>query len=425
MGTKPVKIKLSNNTASGMYILLDKSEINYTKGDETKPPNRSYSIQIEVEQMHNNKRCRGKRLFNIPRGTSIIKAVGSLLGKKDEMKETLRSNGTLKVEKKIYDKVDTKDRKLSSVFTAWINGKKINQSDNTIRIYTSCYKTHLTKLKNKVIDDITTDDIQNIINSMDSDGRSPSTINVVKMVMKPLLELNDVILNWKKIILPKVTANRKFERDDDKAKLIAKTLLEYKHPIARGVFTFLLSGRRIGETLLMDHKHINYTPTKDYPYGSFTLPKENTKTNTEVTYGLTPILIGAIKAQKTTTGKVFAQGRDGSNYHFHKAMQSINVTGMVMHDLRSMLAVTALGNGASIYSVSKMLSHKKLATTEANYLGSDVSQSVEAQEAFTAVIGGSDDVIDVEIQEDEFTTLKRLYPDAPDNKIQQVMEMMK
>jgi len=35
---------------------------------------------------------------------------------------------------------------------------------------------------------------------MISKGRFPSTINVVKMVMKPLLEINDIHLNWKKII---------------------------------------------------------------------------------------------------------------------------------------------------------------------------------------------------------------------------------
>jgi len=43
MGTlkvKPVKIKLNNNTSSGMYILLDKDkdEVKYSKDNETRPP---------------------------------------------------------------------------------------------------------------------------------------------------------------------------------------------------------------------------------------------------------------------------------------------------------------------------------------------------------------------------------------------------
>lgn len=44
---------------------------------------------IAVETIVNNKRCRGKRSFNITKGTSITKAVESLLGKKDGLIKTL------------------------------------------------------------------------------------------------------------------------------------------------------------------------------------------------------------------------------------------------------------------------------------------------------------------------------------------------
>jgi len=97
--TKPVKIKLNNGTASGMYILITPDEERYTKNNETRPPNRNYKIQVAVEAMYNNKRCRGKKTFNVPKGTSIVKAVSSLLGKKDEMLNTLKEKGTLRIEK--------------------------------------------------------------------------------------------------------------------------------------------------------------------------------------------------------------------------------------------------------------------------------------------------------------------------------------
>jgi site-specific recombinase XerD len=76
-----------------------------------------------------------------------------------------------------------------------------------------------------------------------------------------------------------------------------------------------------------------------------------------------------VKSQKTTKVRVFDFKRDATNYHFHKAIRSIGVHNMVMHDLRSMVAVVALRNGADIYAVSKMLSHKLLATTEKSYHG--------------------------------------------------------
>lgn len=416
---KPIKIKLNNGLASGMYILLKEDEIRYTKENETKPPNRIYKIQIAIEAIHNNKRCRGKQSFQIPKGTSIAKAVNSMLGKREEMKETLKEKGTLKEEKKIFKKIDSKDRKLSSVYEAWISGKRINQSKNTIRICESCFNTHLIKLQNKIIDKISEDDIQNLINSMISKGRSPSTINVVKMVMKPLLEINDVYLNWKKIILPRNDKKRTFQGSDEEAKQITKTLLEYKHPIARGIFAFLLSGRRIGETLQLEYKHINFKN------GTFTLPKEITKTKTSPTYILTPLLLNAIKSQKTTKGRVFELKRDATNYHFHKAMTSISVHNMVMHDIRSMVAVVSLRNGADIYAVSKMLSHKLLATTEKAYLGDGTERAIEAQNTFNSLIEKPYEFIDVEIEDNEFIALKKIYPNATDEQIDIIINLMK
>lgn len=416
---KPVKIKLNNNTASGMYILLAEHEIKYTKENETRPPNRKYKIQINVEAVYGSKRCTGKKQFNINRGTSISKAVSSLLGKREEIREILRSRGTLKLEKKIFKQINTKDRTFKSVYEAWISGKEISTSQNTVKNYNGCYNGTLHQLDKKVIDDITEDDVQNIITGMINDGKKPKTIHIVKIILKPLLELNDVHLNWKKITLPKIEAKEKFSGSDEQAILITKTLLNYSHPIARAVFTFLLTGRRIGEVMLMEHKHINYKKN------TFTLPKENTKTNTEVTFPLTPALINAIKSQKTTTGKIFNLENISIHYHFKKAMRSIGIHNMVMHDIRSMVAVVSLRNGADIYSVSKMLAHKQLSTTEANYLGDGVERAVEAQETFTAVIGASDETIDVEILEDEYETLKKLYPHASDDKIKRVMEIMK
>jgi len=416
---KPVKIKLNNGSASGMYILLKASEIRYSKDNETKPPNRIYTIQIAVEAIYNNKRCRGKQSFKIPKGTSISKAVSSLLGKREGIKDTLKTRGTLKKEKYTLNKIDTTDRKLSSVYMAWITGKKINQSNNTIRIYDACYRTHLHKFKNKLIDDITEDDIQNLVNSMINDAKSPATIHIVKVIMKPLLELNDIQLNWKKIIFPKNDKKRTFEGSDNEAKKITKALLEYKHPIARGIFAFLLSGRRIGETLLLEYKNI------DFKNSTFTLPKEITKTKTSFTYTLTPLLLNAVNTQKTTKGRIFDLRRDAVNYHFHKVMTNIGVYKMVMHDIRSMVAVVALRNGADPYAVSKMLSHKLLATTEKAYLGDGTERAIEAQNTFNSLIYESNNIIEVEVEENEFIALKNIYPNAPDKKIHQIIEMMK
>ena len=411
---KPIKIKLNNNSASGMYILLEDDEIKYTKDGETKPPNRAYKIQIEVEASYNNKRCRGKKTFTVAKRTSIITAVDNLLGKRNEMKHTLKAKGTLKAEKKIFKKVDTTSRKFKAVFESWIAGKKLEIKPSTITVYESFYNSTLSKLDNKVIDTLTEDDIQNLVNDMITQRKKPSTIRNIKLILRPLLELNDVFLNWRKIKFQKVDNERGFKGTDEDAVLIAKTLLEYPHPIVRGVFTFLLSGRRIGETMKMKHSDINYKAN------TFTLPAENTKTNTEVTYELNPALIQAISSQKTTKGIIFNMKPISIHYHFKKAMKSIGIFDMVMHDIRSMVATVALRNSADIYSVSKMLSHKKLTTTQARYLGDDVSQATEAQSVFNTLV----DAIDVEVIHNEPTALKQLYPHLTDKQIQSIINFI-
>ncbi len=417
---KPTKIKISNGTASGMYLLLKDDEVRYTDKNETKPPNRIYQLQIAVEVMYNNKRCRGKRTYDIPKGTSIIKAVELMQKHREDIKSILRQKGTLKSDTAKLGKINTKDRKLSSIFEAWISGKKITQRANTIKTYDSCYRIHLSVLKNKVIDEITTDDIQNIINKMINDKKSSATILTVKMVMKPLLEVNDIMLNWKKIIFPKNEVDRKYKGTDDEAIKIAQVLTNYPHKIAKGVFSFLLTGRRINETLQLKYENI------DYENNTFTIPKEFAKTKKEFTFGLTPALIKAIKSQNTTKGIIFAMGRDSAIYHFKKAMRTIGIYDMVMHDLRSMIAVTALRNGANIYDVSKMLSHSSLATTEAKYITGGTEQATNAQSVFSELtaITYTEDIEDVEIIEDKFTQLKKIYPNATDEKIQQIMELM-
>ena len=89
--------------------------------------------------------------------------------------------------------------------------------------------------------------------------------------MQPLLEINDVMLNWKKIVFPKHTTERKFRGNDEEAMKIAKVLLTYEHPIIRGIFAFLLTGRRINEVLQLKHEHINYKNN------TFIIPAENSK----------------------------------------------------------------------------------------------------------------------------------------------------
>ena len=272
--TVPFKIKLEagDKRAQGMYILLKPSEEKYTAKGVTATPNRNYKIEIAIEAIYKNKRCRGKKVFNITKGTSIIRAVESMISKRNEMISILKEKGTLKTENIKLPKVDPKDRSFENVYQAWINVKKIDKRANTIKVYEVCYKNYLSNAFNKmIIDDITETHIQNLINEAIEKKKKPTTIKTIKLVMQPLLEVNDVMLNWKKIVFPKHTSERKFKGSDEEAMKIAKALLTYEHPILRGIFAFLLTGRRVNEVLQLKHEHVNYKNN------TFVIPAENSK----------------------------------------------------------------------------------------------------------------------------------------------------
>ena len=420
MGTldvKPIKIKLNNGTASGMYILLTSEEERYTKTNETKAPNRDYKIQVAIEVIHNNKRCRGKKTFNIPKGTSIVKAVSSLLGKKDQMISTLKEKGTLKIEKVSTKKINIKDRQLDTLFEIWIENKSIISKPNTVRVYKVNYYQYISPpLGKKIVDTITVNDVQAIINDAINSKKAPNTIKGIKRILKPLLETNDLLLNWSKIILPKDTSSRKYAKSKEETLEIVNALRTYKHKIARGVFEFLLTGRRINETLYLAHENI------DYKKNVFTIPAKYAKTKKDFTFALTPELIKAIKLQDTTRGRIFRLENRQMLAHFKTAMNSIGIHDMVIHDLRSMVAQTALDNGADIYDVSKMLAHQRVATTEARYVEGGVKQAAQAQEVFRNL---SLEPIAKDIDNNEYRVLREIYPNATDEMIFKIMKMMK
>lgn len=421
---KPVKIRLSQGDlrAQGMYILLEDNEVKYTKNGITTPPNRIYKIEIAVETTFDNKRCRGKRSFNIPKGTSITKAVESLLGKKDELIKTLKEKGSLKIIKIETKKIDTKSRVLNDLFNIWIDKKKINKKANTVRVYSVYYNTHVKDtIGKRNIDEITEYDIQvEIINKMLNAGLGGNTIKGMKRILKPLFEENDKLLNWKKIEFPNPPKARKYYKSKEDTLKIVEVLNNYYHPIARGVFKFLLTGRRVNEVLYLTHENINYKEMK------FTILAKYAKTNKDFDFPLTQTLIDVIKEQKTKTGRIFKLEHRMILEHFKSAINKISIYDMVVHDIRSMVAQTALDNGADIYDVSKMLAHQKVATTEASYIEGGLNQAKKAQEVFEKAIqlNHYEIIEDAEIIEDKFSVIKRLYPNVDDEVIQYVIKML-
>lgn len=233
------KISLKNGTSSNFYILSE-SEPKIDKDGNTKAPNSDYKIQIEVAALYNNKRVRGKKSYTIPRGTTMVKAIQSLQGKKADMINKLKTKGTLKNKTTTVVVKEINSRKFKDCWYAYyqsqLSAEKIRNS--TFESYEITYKKHLKTLHNKIIDKITIQDVQSIINISKKKGLSASKISHIKPIVKPILEYYDVILNWTKLVEPKVDNQRKYTYPIEITSRIVKKMVEYKNIQVRSIFFF-------------------------------------------------------------------------------------------------------------------------------------------------------------------------------------------
>lgn len=432
MQYKLFKIKLSKGDSKGMYLLANKDEIKLDKADNTKAPNRAYKIQIEVEAIYNNKRCRGKKTFSVPKGTSMVKACLSMISNRINMIETIKEKGTLKVDKIILESIDNNDRKFKTCFEKFIQNRKIATrkygkpaSDNTIRNYTAFYKKHLSIFDNREVDSITANDIEKLRNSMIEAKLKPATIKPMKVIMKQILDEYDIIINWNKIVFPTSDNVRKYDRDIEETIKIVDLIYNYlpqgssrKYEI-NAIFKLLLTGRRISECSELRYEYL------DLKHMMIRYPKTVTKTKKEYEFSLPPDVLEAIKqiGPLKSKGKVFTIHSKTILLHFKAMMGNIGIHDMVLHDIRSLVAQTALNNGATLFDVATLLSHSNTKTTEMRYIQGNSIQSDNALSTFQKAI--SHDIIDVEVIDDEFTQLKKIYPNATDTKIYEIINMMK
>lgn len=418
------KVVLTNGTAANFYMLSD-TEPKIDKDGNTKAPNSDYKIQIEVAAEYNNKRVRGKKSYTIPRGTTMVKAIQSLQGKKAEIINKLKTTGSLKNRTINVVVKDVNSRKFKDCWKAYyqsqLTADKIRKS--TFESYEITFNKYLKPLHNKTVDSITIQDVQAIVNGAKKKGLSASRISHIKPTVKPTLEYYDVILNWTKLIEPKVDNERKYTYPIEVTTKIVKAMIEYKNIQIRCIFMFLLTGRRIGEVISLKYENINWINH------TFKIDAKDVKTKTELEFILTPVLANAIKSigEIKTTGKVFKYTSKWILKLFKELTSSMGIHDLVLHDIRSMVAQTSLNAGASVYDVSSMLGHKSIRTTEQRYVNKTKENAIKAQDTFSKVIGLDTDIVDVEILEqskDNITRLKEMYPKASDEVIAYVIDVL-
>jgi len=260
---------------------------------------------------------------------------------------------------------------LQDFFEIYKEYKKHSVSENKLKIYTYFFNKHVPqKLKTKKIKDVTKDDLQNIINDLIEKNYKPTTMETVNHIFSPLfnygIETGLLDKNVAKALkFPKFDRNRYFSLDENKAKALYQEILNIPDNQYRAMFLFLLRGRRAGEVLSLDWKHIDLVNKK------YTVIDSQSKIRKTLIFVLDEELIEALEClEQQKEGLVFVSPVTGKKFYsfpkrlWKKIKENCNIEDMKLHDFRHLLGYTLVNKGVPLEYISKALGHSKISTTQ-------------------------------------------------------------
>lgn len=184
-------------------------------------------------------------------------------------------------------------------------------------------------LKNRIGDlhpkDVTTSEVQKIINEILESGKAPQTAKAIKEIVVafykflPELGINNIDNIGKAIKIPKFDNSRVIELTDDQTKKLFESLFTYHDIKIRTIFIWLLHGRRKGEVLNIKWEDI------DFEKNIYTIDSSISKIKKTLQFSLTDTLITALKEYGIkSNGLVFSSNQNdkkiisktGMDYHW-------------------------------------------------------------------------------------------------------------
>ncbi len=267
------------------------------------------------------------------------------------------------------------------LFKEYIESVRQSQSISTIETKEYYFDKHIKPvLGSQLIDKIITGTVQNLINKIlktvkpkTKEYYKPQTAthinNIIKAVFNYAIEMNYIESNpAKNVKLPKFDNTIEYTLTEEESKKLFNTILNFKEPIYRGIFTFLLHGHRKSEVLDLVWDNV------DFDNRVYKIPYGNNKVKKNKLHPITDELFEILINIEDKNGYVFKSPRTGTRFNdIKKAWKRIKEEAGIykdfrIHDIRHLIGnvtINELGQSSNI--AAAILGHGSTKMVEQRY----------------------------------------------------------
>ena len=314
-------------------------------------------------------------------------------------------------------------KSLNQIFDEYIEHRKNSISKKHYQVTKYAYSANIRdKIGNLKASQITTQKIQKIVNELLEQEKKPRTVKTVKDILSPVFEYGckNGYCNEnpaKEVEIPKFDNQIYFTIEDDKAQKLYETIVNYPFIGIRGIFIFLLHGRRKNEVLKLKWENINVAQKL------YSLCDWQNKSRKNLVFPLSELQLQVLEEIGIKNrGYIFLKD-DGKpyqdiRYHWDAIRNEIDLN-IRLHDLRHLIGFIAVNEGVPLAAVSKTLGHSNMQITErySNVKIKVIGETLDT--VFNAINKNS------EKKNGKLEKLKSLFPNKTDEELQQIINILK
>ena len=364
MAQKLIKVNLRGYNCRGIYFEDSQGLFESNQIDDTQPHQKirvPFKIVLRSTVLRKGKPVTSKKTFLFDEvGITFKRAVERVSTQREAFKEEVATTNKAKINKKILSLREAWDDYISERES---NGKL---SAKNISNQKYIFNKHLAGIEEYSVNEIETSDLQSIVNSMLSSGAAPRTAKNIKDYLRPFFKAIKVRTNPAiDIELPSFDNTVYFELPDEKAKALISAMRNYPEPLVRGIFSFLLDGRRLGEVLLLEWSSIDFE-NQVYTVQSFT-----TKNRKTAQYSLrddTALILQELVVESkyifyARSDKDKPISPDTFRWHWKKILNELDIK-MRIHDIRHLIGGVLVNSGATLEEIAAVLGHSSTNVTK-------------------------------------------------------------